>query len=267
MSIDTPPIPPEGEPKKKNKWLWGCLIAFILVLVVFCCGGTLFFVPLFSERDTQSTGWRKQIEEYLPLDYLEDPSSIPGVEDLLDEELFSEVENVVPGAGAEGVIRAEDLPLATFNFLDIGTSVSYPVGWDIEVEGYGVTFYDPESYTYIFLGEDLLDSGTRAEEIAMEIIDSIQEEAQEDSFKLISSTAYSVGIADDAHLTFFEWVDQDGYYTWAYDLEMVSGESNIYLFLSGENSDEIPFYGELLDILASSLELIPDVEESEDASW
>jgi len=265
MSIDTPPIPPEGEPKRKNTWLWGCLIAFILALVVFCCGGTLFFIPLFSERDALGNGLQDRIEEFLPLDYLEDPSSLPGIEDLLDEELFSEVEDAVSGSGAEKVTKAEDIPLAVFKFIDIGTSVYYPVGWDIEVEGYGVTFYDPESFTYIFVGEDLTEPGTLAEEIALEIIESIQDEAQEGSFQLISSDAYSVGIADDAHLTFFEWVDQDGFYTWAYDLEMVSGESNIYLFLSGENPDEIPLYGELLDILAASLETLPDLEESEDA--
>jgi hypothetical protein len=114
------------------------------------------------------------------------------------------------------------------------------------------------------LGEDLTDIGTTAEKIALDILESIEEEAQEDTFKLISSDPYFVSLAEDAHLTLFEWVDQDGYYTWAYDLEIVSGESNIFIFLSGEDPDEILFYGDLLDIIASTLEEMPEIETNED---
>ncbi len=265
MSIDSPPIPPENEPKKKNTWLRGCLIAFLLVLVVLCCGISLIFLPLFSERDSLGNGFQNQIEEYLPLDFLDDPSSLPDVEELLEEEFFSEGEDSLSESVSESILQAEDIPLAQFHFIDIGTSFHYPMGWDVEVDGYGVTFYDPESFTYIFLGEDMIEPGTEAEEIALEILDSIQAEAQEGSFTLLSNSAYPVGIAEDAHLTLFEWVDQDGYYTWAYDLEITSGESNLFLFLSGENPDEIPLYGDLLDLIVSSLELIPEIEESEDA--
>jgi hypothetical protein len=256
MRVDTPAIPPQGEPKKNNNWLWGCLIALVLALVIVCCGSTLVLMPLFSVRDSLGMGLWDRIE-----DYLEDPSSIQELEELLVEEFYSEGENTISG----GYTKAEDIPLAVFNFLDIGMSFSYPAGWNIEMEGYGVTFYDPDSYTYIYMGEDVTDLGTRAEDITLEIIETVQEEAQEGTFQLINSTAYSVSIAGDAHLTLFEWVDLDGYYTWAYDLEMVSGESNIYIFLSGENPDEIPLYGELLDIIAASLGSIPDEQESEDA--
>ena len=265
MSIDTPSIPPEGEPKKKFNWLWGCLIALVLVIVIFCCGVTLIFMPLFSESDPLGTGLRDQIEEYLPLDYLDDPSTIPGVDEILDDEFFSEGENSISETISEGSQGAEDIPLAQFHFIDIGTSFLYPMGWEVEVEGYGVTFYDPESFTYIFMGEDMIETGTQAEEIALEILDSIQAEAQEDSFSLLSSSAYPVSIAEDAHLTSFEWVDQEGYYNWAYDLEIASGESNIFLFISGESPDDITFYGDLLDLIASSLEVIPEIEEIEDA--
>ncbi len=266
MSIDTPPIPSaDSEPKKKRNWLWGCLIALVLVLVIFCCGVTLLFMPLFSDWDPLGTGLRDQIEEYFPLEYLEDSSSIPGYEEFVDETPPVEEEDSIPEPVSEEVAEAEDIPLAIFDFIDIGTSFYYPVGWDIEMEGYGVTFYDPESYTYIYLGEDLTEPGTLAEDIALDIAESIQGEAQEGSFNLISSTTYSVPISGDAHLTLFEWVDQDGYYTWAYDLEIVSGDSNIFLFLSGEVEDEILYYGDLLDIIASSFESIPDLEESEDA--
>ncbi len=264
MSIDTPPIPPAGEPRKKNKLLWGCLIALVLVLVIICCGTTLVLMPLFSDMDPLGIGLRDRIEEYLPLEYLEDLSSIPGLEDLLEEETGFDIEEVLSEAISEDLTEARDIPLAGFDFIDIGTSFVYPVGWDIAIQGYEVAFYHPENYAYLSLGEDITDSGTLAEDIAVEIIDSVAEEAEEGSFKLISSMAYSVSIAEDAHLSLFEWVDLDGYYTWAYDLEIVSGESNLYIFLIGYDPDEIPLYGDLLDIIASSLELMPEIETSGD---
>lgn len=264
MSIDTPPIPPAGEPRKKNKLLWGCLIALVLVLVIICCGTTLVLMPLFSDMDPLGIGLRDRIEEYLPLEYLEDLSSIPGLEDLLEEETGFDIEEVLSETISEDLTEARDIPLAGFDFIDIGTSFVYPVGWDIAIQGYEVAFYHPENYAYLSLGEDITDSGTLAEDIAVEIIDSVAEEAEEGSFKLISSMAYSVSIAEDAHLSLFEWVDLDGYYTWAYDLEIVSGESNLYIFLIGYDPDEIPLYGDLLDIIASSLELMPEIETSGD---
>jgi len=264
MSIDTPPIPPAGEPRKKNKLLWGCLIALVLVLVIICGGTTLVLMPLFSDMDPLGIGLRDRIEEYLPLEYLEDLSSIPGLEDLLEEETGFDIEEVLSETISEDLTEARDIPLAGFDFIDIGTSFVYPVGWDITIQGYEVAFYHPENYAYLSLGEDITDSGTLAEDIAVEIIDSVAEEAEEGSFKLISSTAYSVSIAEDAHLSLFEWVDLDGYYTWAYDLEIVSGESNLYIFLIGYDPDEIPLYGDLLDIIASSLELMPEIETSGD---
>lgn len=264
MSIDSPPIPEAVEPKKKNKLLWGCLIALFLGLVILCCGITLVLMPLFSDYDPLGTGLREQIEEYLPLDYLDDPSSIPAFDDLLEDDTGPDGEEYDTGPIFEDLQDAEDIPLAWFNFIDIGMSFYYPVGWDIEMEGFGVTFYEPNSYTYIYMGEDLTDLGTTAEEIALDILDSIQEEAQEDTFKLITSDPYYVSFAEDAHLTLFEWVDAEGYYTWAYDLEVVSGDSNIYIFLSGEDQDEILYYGDLLDIIASSLEEMPELEPSKD---
>ena len=265
MTIDTPPIPPTGEPKKNNRLLWGCLIALVLVLVIICCGATLVLMPLFSDMDPLGTGLRDRIEEYIPLEYLEDPSSIPGFDELMDEETGLDVEEYTPEPVSEDLTEAQDIPLAVFDFIDIGMSFAYPVGWDIEMDGYGVTFYQPDSYTYIYMGEDITEIGTLAEDITMDIMESVQEDAEEGSFKLISSTPYTVSIAEDAHLALFEWVDLDGYYTWAYDLEVVSGDSNIYIFLSGEDPEEISLYGDLLDIIASSLELMPEIEPSGDA--
>ncbi|MFN2282722.1 MAG: hypothetical protein ACK2TZ_12735 [Anaerolineales bacterium] len=254
MSIDSPTIPPESETKSSNKLLWGCLIAFILALVVFCCAGSLIFLPLFSDFDPLGTNLRGRIEEYLPLEYLEDPSSIPGMQDFLDETPGSAVEGTTqPSFADKDAQSAQSLPLADFYFNDIDLAFSYPVGWDIELDVYTVTFYDPDSFTYLYMGEDTIDAGSTAEGVALDVLASVQEGAQAGTFELYSSAPYEVAIADDAYLTLFEWVDEDGYYTWAYDLEIVYEDSNLFFFFSGEDPDQIAFYGELLDIIASSL--------------
>lgn len=49
-----------------------------------------------------------------------------------------------------------------------------------------------------------------------------------------------------------EWTDLEGYFIWAYDLEIVDGESNIFFFLSGEDPGEIELYGDLLRIIVDS---------------
>jgi len=255
MTIDSPPIPPaETEMKSSNKLLWGCLITVVLALVIFCCLGSLLVLPLFSNFDPLGTNIRQRIEEYLPMDYLEDPSSIPDIGEILEYPDSSTSE-----ATAQPVPAAKDSqdtsiqPLATFAINELGISFSYPSGWDIELDPYAATFYHPEDFTYLYVGEDPLDEVTTAEGIANDVIESIQIDAQEGTFELLNSGPYSVSIAEDAYLAVFEWVDQDGYYTWAYDLEIVYGDSNLFFFLSGEDPDEIPKYGDFLDTIASSL--------------
>lgn len=256
MSIDTPPIPPVGETEGSNrnrKILLGCLIALILILVILCCGITALLMPVFSDYDPLGTGIREQIEELIPLDFLEDPASIPEFEDLL-EETDSLLDDIDTDFGADEPKDARDLPLAIFYFTDIMTSFYYPAGWDIEMEGYTVTFYHPEVFTYIYLGEFTVEEGSTAEEVALDYLSTIEEDAQEDTFQLLSSSDYSTPLPGDAHLVLFEWIDQDGYYGWAYDLEIVYQDTNIFLLVFGEDEEEIEYYGDLLDIIASSLE-------------
>jgi len=255
MTIDSPPIPPaETEKKSTNKLLWGCLIAVVLALVIFCCLGSLLLMPLFSNFDPLGTNIRQRIEEYLPLDYLEDPSSIPAIEEILDyQDSSTSLATAQPAPAAKDSQDASFQPLSTFAINELGISFSYPSGWDIELDPYAATFYHPEDFTYLYVGEDPLDEGATAEAIADDVIESIRSDAQEGTFEILNSGPYSVSVAEDAYLAVFEWVDQDGYYTWAYDLEIVYGDSNLYFFLSGEDPDEIPQYGDLLDTIASSL--------------
>jgi hypothetical protein len=212
--------------------------------------GTLFFVPLFRNFDPQDIDIISRVEEYLPQEFQDELPIPPVTEEVIE---------------MEDVQVDESIPLAVFSFNDFGVTFSYPSGWDIEVETYAVSFYEPGSFTYLYVGEDLVDPGTTADDVAASVLESLQEEAQEGSVELLSSTPYVVPIEGEAQLNLIEWIEQDGYYTWAYDLEIVSGESNIFFFLSGEDPDEIEKYGELLDIIAASLTRNPVEIMDEDA--
>ena len=90
---------------------------------------------------------------------------------------------------------------------------------------------------------------------------SIEEEAQENSFHLLWAVDCQVKITDDAYLVLFEWIDDEGDHAWAYDLEMVSGESNLFISFYGAEQGEMDYYGELFDIIASSMELLTELQE------
>jgi hypothetical protein len=252
MSIDTPPIPPldeqQGSKSKRNTSL-DLLIGLVIVLIVI--GGVMWLLtsPLFPGLDSLTSGLIERIDQGLALDFLEGSDPVPEQEN----SGYDLVESVYqPGSG--GLYGADEIPLGQFNSTDLGISFSYPLGWEIEQEEDDVTFYHPEDLVFIYLGEFSADKGDTAKSIAVEFLVTVEEEAQGDSFELLLASDYPVKIADDAYLVLFEWIDDEGDYAWAYDLETVSGESNIFIFFYGADRDEMEYYGELLDIIASSME-------------
>jgi len=150
------------------------------------------------------------------------------------------------------VVDAQAIPLATYTASDFPATFSYPAGWDIEEEANEVTFHDPDSFTFLYVGEELVEDGTTAAEVSSEVIESLQSEAQSGTFVLNENSPWSVPTGDDAYLNAYEWTDSGGYYLWAFDLETVSGESNVYFFLAGEDPELAPLYGELIKIIAES---------------
>lgn len=261
MTIQQNSAAPGEAPKKKNCFLWGCLIVFLLIMVTVCCLGTLVFMPLFTDFDPLGLDLRNRIEQVFPWqEFIQDPSIIPGLPELLngtsDPLMETDPSLPMPTPGALAPTRpaeeARAIPLSTYTASDFPATFSYPAGWEIEVEEYGVTFYDPVSYTYLAVGEDLVEPGTTAKQVSQDVIDSLQEDSEEGSFKVFESTPWDVPTGDDAHLNAYEWTDQDGYYQWAFHLETISGESNVYFFLSGEDPDDAPVYGELIEIIAAS---------------
>jgi len=260
----TPTSPTSSGENKKNSncFLKGCLIVLTLFVLVLCCLGTLVAVPFVTDFNPLGQDWQNRIMEIIPWeDFIQDPSLIPVLQDLFDEgfDLFleegeSSLDFLSPGVsdptGPASDARA--IPLATYTASDFPATFSYPAGWEIEEEAYEVIFSDPHSFTFLHVGEELVADGTTADQISSEVIESIQSEAESGTFILIETSPWSVPTGDDAYLSAYEWTDSEGYNLWAYDLETVSGESNIYIFLAGEDPELAPIYGELIKIIADS---------------
>ena len=253
--MTTPSAAPLETPQKKgNCFLWGCLSVFILFFVGICCLGTMIVLPFFTDFDPLGIDLRDRIEEFFPLqEFLEDPSVIPGLPEFQDEitesipEAFPEVST---SSGPE--TGANSIELSPYIASDFSAVFDYPSGWEIETEEYGVTFYDTQSYTYLYVGEDLIDLGMSAQQVAQDVMDSLREESVEGSFTVFESKDWRVPTGDDAYLMAYEFTDADGYYQWAVDLETVSGESNIFFYISGEDPTDYELYRELIEIIAAS---------------
>ena len=266
MSIDSPSNPAASDqPKKNNCFLWGCGSVIILILISICCLGSLVFLPFMTDFDPLNL--KERIGDIVNLgDYIDDPSQIPGLEDFFDDNFFDDEfdpfqEDGLPPADTSGPSdtdtsssgpEAASIPLDNYAAADFSAYFKYPAGWDIEVEDSAVTFYGPDGYTYLFVGEEFVDVGTTAAEVAETVMESIREESEEGTFQLVSSSPWLTEKGEDAHLNFMEWTDTNGYYTWAYDLEIVLGEYNTFFFISGEDPDDIALYGDLIKIIADS---------------
>jgi hypothetical protein len=261
MSIETPSIPTASDqPKKKNCLLWGCLSVVILVVVTFCCLGSLVIVPFVTDFDPFNL--RGLVEDNFNLgDYLDGSSQFPGFDDFLDDDFdfdsdegsyFPDESESESADLPESYSDASSIPLEYYSASDFSATFLYPSGWEIEVEDSAVTFYEPDSFTYLWVGEDVVDEGYTAAQIASDLMESIREESQEGTFQLVSSMPWMAEDGEDAHLNLMEWTDLDGYYTWAYDLEIVLGEYNNFFFISGEEPEDIALYGDLLEIIVDS---------------
>jgi len=235
-----------------------CLIALLLFFLVACCLGTLVILPFVIDFNPLGLDWQNSIEEFLPWDDFIQDLSLP---DLLDDSFDPFIEDddsaldfPTPGplAPTRPAEDARSIPLSTYIAGDFPAVFSYPENWEIEVENSQVTFYDPDSYTILSVGEELVEPGKTASQVSADVIANIESEAEGGTFKLIENSPWSVPTGDDAFLNAFEWTDSEGNYQWAFDLEIVSGESNVFFFLIGDDPDLAPIYAELIEIIAIS---------------
>ena len=225
------------ETKKPNYILWGCLIIIILGCLMSACLMTLVGLPLFTDFDPLGLDIEDWFDDIIPSDdYFEEP---------LDYETPEPVEiEPVPFSGT--------MPLVPYSAVDFSANFTYPVDWEITEEDYRVTFSQPDSFTYLIVGEDVVDEGSTASEVADNVLESVMEDAAEGTFEILESGPYDLPSGYDAYLNTFQFVDNEGYFYWAYDLEIVDGESNIFFYLEGEDPEEYVVYRAIFDEIAAS---------------
>jgi len=231
----------EAPKSKLNCFLWGCLAVVILFILTLCCLGTLIFLPLFTDYDPLGMDIRNRIEQYIPLD---DSSEIPGMPEIFDDTLDPFSDDAPDASGS--------VDLTTYVAQDFPATFGYPSDWAIETEESGVTFYDTNSHTYLYVGEVFYDEEMTARQVAEEVLASLSEDVEEGSFVMFEEGPFIIPTGDDAYLIGFEFIDLEGYYQWVLDLETIRGGSNIYFFLSGEDPEDYHHYRELIEIIAAS---------------
>ena len=243
------------ETKKPNYILWGCLIIIILGCLMSGCLMTLVGLPLFTDFDPLGLDIQDRIDDIniVPWDdFLEDPSTYTDMDEIFpDEDGSLDYETPEP-AVIEPVPFSGTMPLVPYSAVDFIAYFSYPVDWEITEEDYRVTFSQPDSYTYLYVGEDEVDEGTTAAEVADTVLENVMEDAAEGTFELLESGTYDLAAGYDAYLNSFQFVDNEGYFYWAYDLEIVDGESNIFFYLEGEDPEEFEVYRAIFDEIAAT---------------
>ena len=236
------------ESKKPNCILWGCLIIIVLGCLMIGCLMTLVGLPLFTDFDPLGLDIQDRMEDFFPFeDYLEDPD----LYEIFPDDEDSGYEAPDP-AEIEPLPYTGTMPFAPYSAVDFTANFSYPADWEITEEDYRVTFSQPDSYTYLYVGEDIVDEGTTAVDVADHVLTTVLEDAAEGTFEIMESGPYFLEAGYDAYLNTFQFVDNDGYFYWAYDLEIVDGESNIFFYLEGEDPEEFEMYQAIFDEIAAS---------------
>jgi hypothetical protein len=219
--------------KKPNYILWGCLIVIVLGCLMMGCLMTLVGLPLFTDFDPLGLDIQDWVEDIFPdMEYMDEATLEPEVNEFLP----------IPGS----------MTLVPYSAMDFNANFSYPVDWEISEEDSRVTFSQPDGYTYLYVGEDVVDEGSSAAEVADNVLETVMDDAAEGTFELLESGPYQLPSGYDAYLNAFQFVDTEGYFYWAYDLEIVDGESNIFFFLEGDNPEEFEVYREIFDEIAAS---------------
>jgi hypothetical protein len=248
-----------ARPNRNTCLLRGCLIVGILLILVFCCLGTLVALPLVTGFDPLGLDLENRINEFIDWeDFMEDPSLVP---DLFEEEfnpLVSEEDPLLdfptpgPLAPTRPAPDARALSMASYSASDFPATFSYPAHWDVEEEPFRITFYDPDHNTVLYVGEDPVDIGTTAAQVADEVTGNLQSDAQSGSFMIIENSPWPIQTGEDAVLSAYAWKATDGTPRWAYDLEIVSGETNVFFFMVGEDPEQAFINAEVIELIAAS---------------
>ncbi|MCJ7717763.1 MAG: hypothetical protein MUO54_14760, partial [Anaerolineales bacterium] len=137
---------------------------------------------------------------------------------------------------------------------DFPFTFSYPEGWEISADEYAenVTFYDIGSYTDLVVGRDWIEVGWTAAYVAESFMETLELQAQEGTFDVIISTPFIVSTGDDAQFNAYQWMDLEDTYRWAYDINIIVDEYNIYFFMVGDDPVYFEMYGNLIEEIGAS---------------
>ena len=262
-------IPPSqassgGSSNNSNCFLKGCLIILALFLVSCCCLGALVALPFVTDFDPLGLDLRHKFNEYFPWeDFLDAPSSIPdlpelfsGESDHYEEDEDSFTDHITPDLDSSGDSAPESgaFPLVPYGGDDFPFAFSYPEGWEISADEYAesVIFYDIGSYTDLSVGRDWIEVGWTAAYTSERLMETLEFQAQEGTFEVIKNTPFIVSTGDDAQLNAYEWIDMEDTYQWAYDINIIADEYNIYFFMVGDDPVYFEIYGTLIEEIGAS---------------
>ncbi|MGB2964420.1 MAG: hypothetical protein WBB69_10595 [Anaerolineales bacterium] len=260
ITVTNPAPASSGEkPKSSSCLLRGCLIVGILLIMVFCCLGSLVALPFVTGFDPLGLDPENRFNEIIEWqDFIEDPSIVPDLFKEPSDPLVVEDDPVLgfptpgPLAPTRPAPDARALSMATYTAPDFPAAFSYPAHWGLEEEPFRATFYDPDHDTILYVGEDPVEYGITAAQIAEEVSENLQADAQPGTFQIIENSPWSVPTGEDAHLSAFVWNDTSGSHRWSFDLEIVSGETNVFFFMVGEDPEQAFINAEVIELIAAS---------------
>ena len=245
-----------NEPKQRNVWIWGCLIALVMFCLVSCCLLTVLAVPILTRIGSLEGGFPDRFLESFPWeDVLDDPSLAP----YLPDDFIGIYENDEQGEDSyyDDTPAEPDASISTLTPYpdpDFPFEFSYPAGWEL-VEEYAenLIFADPASDTTLRVGRDWACQGClTAADSALRYQETLEFQAEVEDFSVIDDRPYLVSSGDDAHFNAYEWVDFEGDYHWSYALLIAAEDHSIYFILEGDSPEYFIPYWELFGEIGDS---------------
>jgi len=260
QTIPQSPVSSGGSSNNSNCLLKGCLILLALFLVSCCCLGALVALPFVTDFDPFGIDLRNRFDDVIPWeDFFQDSSQFfdlfdEGFDIFTDEGSSSDSTDTDPKLNDDSTAESGYFRLVPYPEIDFPVTFSYPEGWDISADEYadGVTFFDPDSFTYLSVGRDWIEEGWTAAYVSEKLNETLEFQAQEGTFAVLENTPFIVSTGEDANFNAYEWIDLDDNYQWAYDINIIIEEYNIYFYMVGDDPAYFEMYREMIEAIGTS---------------
>jgi hypothetical protein len=232
---------PSSRPQKKNSCLGrGCLILVLLAVLAAGCLGSAWALNRFLDLGLldRIPAWEEITDLDLPV--------------IVEDDFSYSYPTPAPLAPTRPAPAARGVDLTPYSGGMVSAAFSYPADWTVEMGDGQVSFLDPDSLTTLYVGEYPVEPGTTAAGISAEVRASLESESQPGTFREIESAPWVLPGGEDAQLNAWEWTDSEGYFQWAFDLEIVAAETSYYFFLIGDDPEEAYRAAELMERIAAT---------------